>query len=239
MSGKLPANSQGSRKGNILWTNRINISTNGPDCGRIEFDLTNGSEIAIALTLRDPNYISDTLVLDGQTKGIGLFSLALDRKSFTNGMFELKLGKLGNQCVFTFSKVQQITAAGVSTGASITKTFTIDGLGETPLDGWTMWMPGFADKEGWSVNWSDSLMQWVNVDYWQDLPNRFRAGDVVVADVEHKTVYVNGVEAPDLYRVGNEWDSFYIQPGDNSIMPIASSWAQAFDAQIEWREAYV
>ncbi|MCI1985326.1 MAG: phage tail family protein [Lactobacillus sp.] len=239
MSGTIHANSQGNSKGNCLWVNRFNATTNAPATGRIEFNLTSGSTVVLGMTVRDSNYSADGLELDAQFEGRPLFTMDLDRRQFTNGMFEAKIGKLGNQVTFTLSKVQKLTAAGVNASAVLTKVFNIDTLGATPIDGWTVWTPGFADKLGWTINWSDSIFQWVNVDFWQDLPNRFKLGDVVVADVAHQMVYVNGVAAPDLQAVGNQWDSFYIQPGDNSIMPLASSWAQAFDAQIEWREAYV
>ena len=238
MSGTIAANSQGSNMGNLLWANRINLATNAQAAGRIEFNLTSSSNIVLSMVLRDSNYASDILTLDLIAMGQTIWSHNLDRKLFTNGFYSLQIGKLGNQATFRLAKIQTLEG-GMNTGQTLVQSPTIVGLADAAIDGYTVWMPGFSDKPGWTINWSDSIFQWVNVEYWQDLPNRFSAGDELVADVATKTVYVNGVEDGTVQAIGNDWDKFMIQPGENTLQPVASSWAEPFTAKIEYREAWL
>lgn len=238
MMGRFPANSQGNNQGNLIWTNRINVATDKAAAGRIEFNLYAGSTLALAMVLHDSNYAVDMLTLDLLCMGQTVWSQNLDRKLFPNGFYNLQMTKFGDQASFAFAKIQSL-ADGLQTGQTINKSFTMSGLASAAIDSYTTWMAGFADKTGWTINWSDSQFEWANVDYWQEIPNRFKTGDEVIADVATKTVYVNGAEDASLQTVGNMWDSFKLAPGSNSIQPVASSWAKPFAAKIEYREAYV
>ncbi|WP_338217953.1 distal tail protein Dit [Lacticaseibacillus salsurivasis] len=238
MSGTIAANSQGSNTGNLLWANRINLATNAKASGRIEFNLTSGDTVALSMVLHDSYYTADVLALDLIAMGKTIWTQNLNRKLFTNGFYSLQIGKLGNQATFRLAKIQTLEG-GMKTGQTLVQSPTIVGLADASIDGYTVWMTGFSDKTGWTINWSDSIFQWVNVDYWQDLPNRFSAGDELVVDVATKTVYVNGVEDGTVQAIGNDWDKFMIQPGENTLHPVASSWADPFTAKIEYREAWL
>lgn len=239
MSGTIGANSLGSNTGNFLWTNRFNVKTSVAALGRDEFTLTSSKKVVASVILRDSIGSADSLVLDCQFGNSMLYSGELNRKIFTNGFYEAQIRRLGDTITFQLGKIQTLTGGVKLTNSVITKTFTMSGFSSTAIDGFTAWFPGFSNTTGWTSNWSDSLFQWLNVDYYVDIPNRYAAGDVVTADVATKTVYLNGVEAPELAVVGNQWDDFWLQPGHNSIMPVASSWASPFSAQIQWREAFV
>ena len=239
MSGSIGANSLGSNTGNFLWTNRFNVKTSVAALGRAEFTLTSSKKVVASIILRDSIGSADSLVLDCQFGNSMLYSGELNRKIFTNGFYEAQIRRLGDTITFQLGKIQTLTGGVKLTNSVITKTFTMSGFSDTAIDGFTAWFPGFFNTVGWGANWSDSLFEWLNVDYYVDIPNRYRAGDVVTADVATKTVYLNGVEAPELAVVGNQWDEFWLQPGHNSIMPAASSWASPFSAQIQWREAFV
>lgn len=108
-----------------------------------------------------------------------------------------------------------------------------------PIDGWTAWFPGFSDQRGWSINWQDSYFEWINVDYWDDIPNRFKDGDVVKIDVSNRRVLVNGFEDRTLQTIGNDWGGFKIHPGDNTIRLLTSNWAKQCKAEIAWQEAWL
>lgn len=245
MHGEFPANSLGDNKGNFIWSNRINFSTNGPEAGRVEFNLTSDTGVVMSLVLHDSNYQTDMLELDFVCDGQAAFSQNLDRRKFTNGFYNITMKRLGDQASFTFAKIQSLGKSGITTGASVSETYTFGGLSDLSVTGYTAWFAGFGNKPGWGINWSDSVFDWVNVDYWQDMPNRFKAGDVIMADVATKTVYVNGVEDPTLQTVGNEWDGFMLQPGVNRLQLVLSSWAEpatdgsTAQARVDYREAWL
>lgn len=62
------------------------------------------------------------------------------------------------------------------------------------------------------------------VDAWRDIPNKFSAGDVVEANCRNGEILLNGVAAPELGALGNNWESFYLTPGLNQIGIAFSDW---------------
>ncbi|WP_195486564.1 phage distal tail protein, partial [Lacticaseibacillus paracasei] len=85
----------------------------------------------------------------------------------------------------------------------------------------------------------DMDIEWLNVDYWTDLKNRFGAGDVATIDVANRAVYVNGVPDSTLHTIGNEWSKFRFNPGDTLIQMVPSSWAQPFACEVDLKEAWL
>jgi hypothetical protein len=61
-------------------------------------------------------------------------------------------------------------------------------------------------------------------DVWRDIPNKFSAGDVVEANCRNGEILLNGVSAPELGAIGNNWESFYLKPGLNQIGLAFSEW---------------
>lgn len=61
-------------------------------------------------------------------------------------------------------------------------------------------------------------------DVWRDIPNKFSAGDVVEANCRNSEILLNGVAAPELGAIGNNWESFYLTPGLNQIGFAFSEW---------------
>lgn len=240
MYGPIPANALGVNTGNFIWKNRLNVATSVKAAGRAEFTLSSGKTVAVSAVLRDSLYTADTLTFDCVYQATLLASVTLNRKLFTNGFYEIEIARLGNQVTFQLAKIQTLNSSGVHySNALVKKVFTMAGFSNLAIDGLTGWFPGFSNTTGWTVNWSDSRFTWVNVDFWQDLPNRFSKGDVVTADVATKTILVNGVPDLSLHTVGNTWDKFMLQPGENTIQTIQSSWATTpLDVSIQFREAY-
>ena len=54
-----------------------------------------------------------------------------------------------------------------------------------------------------------------NCDTSKDIPNKFSANDVVEADCKNGEVKLNGVPAPGLGALGNDWETFILTPGLN------------------------
>lgn len=239
LSGVIKPNTLGKSDGNFVFANRLNISTGSKQAGRIEFNLTSGSTVVMSMILHDSNLAGDELQLEMWANGQNLYSQHLNRRQFTNGFYEARMTKLGDTVSFRLAKVNSITNAGMSVGVTLQETYTVDGFSSVTVDGYTGWLAGFSNYPGWGVNWSDSNFTWVNVDYWQDLPNRYKDGDDVVIDVANRAIYVNGVEEPSLQTVGNDWEGFALEPGDTTIQLVSSSWADMYDCTIQVREAYV
>ena len=76
----------------------------------------------------------------------------------------------------------------------------------------------------------------------RDIPNKFSAGDVVEADCEDGEIYLNDARAPELGALGNDWETFYLEPGTNQIGVVWSDWVPAGSApncKIRYREVFL
>ena len=235
MSGTIPPNSNGSNTANFQFVNRVNVDTSGPEVGRFEFNLTYKGKIVASLALFDDSPANDQLVFsgtlfDGKDAKMVFFDL-LPRNYYRGGNYNAVITKMGNKLTFRLDRLD-LGDGGI-------EPVDIGGFPAMPIDGWTAWFPGFSDQRGWSINWQDSYFEWINVDYWDDIPNRFKDGDVVKIDVSNRRVLVNGFEDRTLQTIGNDWGGFKIHPGDNAIRLLTSNWAKQCKAEISWQEAWL
>lgn len=238
--GPIKANAAGVNTGNLIWSNRFNVTTSVGALGRAEFNLQSGDDIAICFVIRDSTYAADMLTVEGWVNGQNIFSQDLNRKLFTNGFYEIVESKLGNTITFKLTKIKQLSASGIiSSAQTVFPPVTIDGVADTPIDSFTVWMAGFSNKTGWTINWSDSVFQWVNVDYWKDLPNRFTDGDTLLIDPSQIKVFVNDVEDRTLHAIDNDWEKFRLDPGETKIKIIASDFAATPTVVATYREAFL
>ena len=60
-----------------------------------------------------------------------------------------------------------------------------------------------------------------------------------VAKCEDASIFVNNKQKDILGAIGNEWESFYLKPGDNQIGVLASDWAQTPDIEMIIREVWL
>ena len=75
---------------------------------------------------------------------------------------------------------------------------------------------------------------------WQDIPNKFSAGDTVTADCSNADICLNGLPSPELGALGNEYEDFYLSPGSNQIHCVWSDWAQKKpNFKLRYREVYI
>ena len=235
MSGIIPKNSNGSNTANFQFVNRVNIGTNAAEVGRFEFNLTYQGKIVASLALFDDSASNDQWVFSGTVydgrQAQMIFWDLLPRNYYRDGNYNAVITKMGDQLTFRLDRVD-LGDGGIETR-------TVSGFSKVPIDGWTAWFPGFSDQRGWSINWQDSYFEWINVDYWDDIPNRFKDGDVVQIDVANRRVLVNGFEDRTLQTIGNDWGGFKIQPGNNTIELLTSSWAKQCKAEVSWQEAWL
>ena len=235
MSGTIPKNSNGSNTANFQFVNRVNVGTNAAEVGRFEFNLTYQGKIVASLALFDDSASNDQWVFSGTvydgSQAQMIFWDLLPRNYYRDGNYNAVITKMGDQLTFRLDRLD-LGDGGIETRI-------ISGFSSVPIDGWTAWFPGFSDQRGWSINWQDSYFEWINVDYWDDIPNRFKDGDVVKIDVANRRVLVNGAEDRTLQTIGNDWGGFKIQPGNNTIELLTSSWAKQCEAEVYWQEAFV
>ncbi|TXJ67048.1 distal tail protein Dit [Lacticaseibacillus paracasei] len=235
MSGTIPKNSNGSNTANFQFVNRVNVGTNAAEVGRFEFNLTYQGKIVASLALFDDSASNDQWVFSGTvydgSQAQMLFFDLLPRNYYRDGNYNAVITKMGDQLTFRLDRID-LGDGGIETR-------TVSGFSSVPIDGWTAWFPGFSDQRGWSINWQDSYFEWINVDYWDDIPNRFKDGDIVQIDVANRRVLVNGAEDRTLQTIGNDWGGFKIQPGNNTIRLLTSNWAKQCEAEIAWQEAWL
>ncbi|MEY4716071.1 distal tail protein Dit [Lacticaseibacillus paracasei] len=235
MSGTIPKNSNGFNTANFQFVNRVNVGTNAAEVGRFEFNLTYQGKIVASLALFDDSASNDQWVFsgtvyDGRQAQMLFFDL-LPRNYYRDGNYNAVITKMGDQLTFRLDRID-LGDGGIETR-------TVSGFSSVPIDGWTAWFPGFSNQRGWSINWQDSYFDWINVDYWDDIPNRFKDGDVVQIDVANRRVLVNGAEDRTLQTIGNDWGGFKIHSGDNTIRLLTSNWAKQCKTEVSWQEAWL
>lgn len=235
---KVPPSGHGA-KANFMVKDRLSFNVSGNSYGQMEFNLNAGDTVAMSTVLRDGDGTLGRIFVEEWVMGQRVRIVELNLRVFTGGYFEIKMSRMNGVAQFQIATVAGLSGDDVSKyGASLVDAWTVEGFGDAEIDGMTTAFMKFEGYPATGMNWTDSVFDWVNVDYWKDLPNRFKSGDVVTADVATKKVYVNGVEDTTLQTVGNQWDSFMLPSGKSTIQPVASSWATPFSAEITYREAW-
>ncbi|MHC3386065.1 distal tail protein Dit [Lacticaseibacillus paracasei] len=237
--------SNGSNTGSFIAKWRYKFNSNVSALGAIEMTLDNDTGVAYEVIIR-ANYAGkddvDVQVFVGSTL---VFQQTLNRRVFSNGRYyEAKLTKLGNTLNLQLAGIVQ---GGITPSEVITRNPPLvmppialtPAQASIPITGTTLWFQRFENYPYPDMGVYDMDVEWLNVDYWTDLKNRFGAGDVVTIDVANRAVYVNGVPDTTLHTIGNEWSKFRFNPGDTLIQMVPSSWAQPFACEVDLREAWL
>jgi predicted phage tail component-like protein len=234
----VPANKNGENTGNIVTYTRFYFNTDIKSSGRLEVTLAGDNKVVFESVIRDSTEVNDEIVWECWYDDQQLSMVKLDRKKFYNGpLYELRMWRFGSNVNFQLARVESVIASGAQVVTPLRQSFDV-GNGEA-IDSIQFWFERWKEAKPVTMGVTDFYAKWTNVNSWNDFANRFSIGDVVQADVATKTIYVNGVQDNTLHAIGNMWDSFWIQPGRNTIMPVASSWATPFDATVEYREAWL
>lgn len=232
-------NSNSDNTGNFIFRNRIHLDSSTTRQGHIQFCLQNGSNVAFSIVLRSSSSSKDTLDIEAWAGTTRLTNVSVDRKKFTDGFYEVKITRLASTIQYSLAKVTGWNKDGTpKTGLSKIISYNLDDFANTPVDSLTVWFMRFKKTEHIVMDLTDCHFDWVNVDYWSDLPNRWGIGDEVRIDTAQRRVYVNGVIDNTLQRVGNDWDKFKLAPGLNIIQPVCSNWAEMYDCTVTYREAW-
>ena len=225
------------------WRYKFNSSVNA--LGAIEMTLDNDTGVAYQVIIR-ANYAGkddvDVQVFAGSTL---VFQQTLSRRVFSNGRYyEAKLTKLGNTLNMQLAGIVQ---GGIKPAEVVTRnpplvmppiTFT-SAQASIPITGTTLWFQRFKNYPYPDMGVYDMDIEWLNVDYWTDLKNRFGAGDVVTIDVANRQILVNGVINTNLQMIDNDWKKFKLAVGDTLVLDKRSYWAQPYETEIAFREAFL
>ncbi|QOP47573.1 distal tail protein Dit [Lacticaseibacillus paracasei] len=237
--------SDGSNTGSFLAKWRYKFNSNVSALGAIEMTLDNDTGVAYQVIIRS-NYAGkddvDVQVFAGSTL---VFQQTLNRSVFSNGRYyEAKLTKLGNTLNLQLAGIVQ---GGITPSEVVTRNpplimppimLTSDEA-SLPITGATLWFQRFENYPYPDMGVYDMDIEWLNVDYWTDLSNRFSAGDVATIDVANRQILVNGVINADLQLIDNDWKKFKLLPGDTQILTKRSSWAQPYEVEVAFREAFL
>ncbi|WP_261912343.1 phage tail family protein, partial [Lacticaseibacillus paracasei] len=237
--------SNGSNTGSFIakWRYKFNSSVNA--LGAIEMTLDNDTGVAYQVIIRS-NYAGkddvDVQVFAGSTL---VFQQTLNRSVFSNGRYyEAKLTKLGNTLNLQLAGIVQ---GGIKPSEVVTRNTPLimppimltSAQTSLPITGATLWFQRFENYPYPDMGVYDMDIEWLNVDYWTDLSNRFSAGDVATIDVANRQILVNGVINSDLQLIDNDWKKFKLLPGDTQILVQRSSWAQPYEVEVAFREAFL
>ena len=230
LSKKIPKSSANTNTGGFIWKTRFDWATDVWKMGRVEFTLSNaGKVIANATVLDDSNanmmYIATYCM--GQEARQGT---SLNRKDFSDGEYEIRFERTsdGGQI--------QLTKVG---GPSFVVPLNFTDYQGTAIDEITIWTQKFGNQDSAGIKIKSTSFEWLNVETLVDVPNRWGTGDMVKIDIANRKIYVNDVLDNSLQKVGNQWESFALQPGQTVIQPVASSWATMYDCKLTYREAWL
>ncbi|RNE05575.1 distal tail protein Dit [Lacticaseibacillus paracasei] len=225
------------------WRYKFNSSVNA--LGAIEMTLDNDTGVAYEVIIRS-NYAGkddvDVQVFAGSTL---VFQQTLNRSVFSNGRYyEAKLTKLGSTLNLQLAGIVQ---GGIKPSEVITRTPPLvmppialtPAQASIPITGATLWFQRFENHPYPDMGVYDMDIEWLNVDYWTDLKNRFGAGDVATIDVANRQILVNGVVNADLQLIDNDWKKFRLLPGDTQILTQRSSWAKPYEVEVAFKEAFL
>lgn len=237
--------SNGSNTGSFIAKWRYKFNSNVSALGAIEMTLDNDTGVAYQVIIR-ANYAGkddvDVQVFAGSTL---VFQQTLNRSVFSNGRYyEAKLTKLGNTLNLQLAGIVQ---GGIKPSEVVARNpplimppimLTSDEA-SLPITGATLWFQRFENYPYPDMGVYDMDIEWLNVDYWTDLSNRFSSGDVATIDVANRQILVNGVINADLQLIDNDWKKFRLLPGDTQILAQRSSWAQPYELEVAFREAFL
>lgn len=74
----------------------------------------------------------------------------------------------------------------------------------------------------------------------QAIPNKIQSGDVIEVETRSGTIYVNGIQTEGLGALGNDYETFTLKPGNNTIGFTCSDWAANDPTyKVRYKEAFI
>lgn len=237
----LPADANGdvgAANFTLSYAQRMSIGSGNKDTnqyGGIQVLLTNGSGTSRTI-------VAGVSVYKEQSGKTGKLRFYVNGKAMQTVDVDLSY----NNKYFTLSKSSTITKSGQTVTfniCGIKKTFRDSAIKDVVVNEVTFALSKFGNKPALSYNglfWVKFVKD--NCETWKDIPNKFSANDVVTANCKTGEIQKNGVSAPALGALGNDWEGFYLTPGINQIGITYSDWVTADYAptfKVKYREVFL
>lgn len=207
---------EGATDFTLTYSQKMMIGNNATsEIGAFQVILTNGTGANRKILAGLNIYKSTT----GTKAGLGLY---LNGKAVfnTGGLIDLSTeNKLNTTTITKNGNTVTFNVAGM------TKQFTDDDITDLSVNEVTFTFTKYKDKTPLTFNglYSAKLVK-NNVKVYNDIPNKFSANDILMADCRNAEITLNGVSTPALGAVGNDWEEFYLTPGLNQIGVAYSNW---------------
>ncbi|MCC4043750.1 distal tail protein Dit [Enterococcus gallinarum] len=240
MYKEIPKNSSNQTTGNFEWLNRFNFKPTKIGGGRIQFTLQNNNGPVISLVVRDGTPSTEQLIVEFNCFNTTLKTVTLDRKKWNGSFWEMSISRTsGTEITFKFSMWHSFS--GDTVNASAVEVFNINEptLNEIGIDAMNIWFMKFGTYQPVTMDWTDTKFYWTNETVISNIPNLFDDGDILEIDTKNRRVSINGVENLKLHALGNTWERFVVEPGTTTFLPVASTWANMFDFEVELKGAYI
>ncbi len=238
----LPADASGATGAanfTMTWKQKMSIgsassATNERGAFQCMLSDASGKVIAGVRILKSAAGKAATLVF--YVNGKQVYSASIDL-SYNNKYFGNKETAVQTSKITKSGKTVTFAIAGT------TKSFNDSAIASTAVTKVTFMFEQYSTNSALSYNglyWAKFVKD--NCETWKDIPNKFSANDVVTADCKAGKIYLNGVNAPELGALGNDWETFYLVPGLNAIGFAYSEWVTAECApsfRVRYREVFL
>lgn len=236
----IPKNYANKNTGNFISANRFKFSSGIEDLGRFTFTLQNGDEPAFSFVLRDSGRTRDELIAEFYTGPKAEANFTLDKRKFNTDFFEITIQRGPNgQMTFKLASIGLVNGQNILGPEPLVYNTTSPIFADVGIDSQVTWCQRMGNEPVSQMQWTDSKFTWINEDTMTNVPNLFEDGDLVEIDTAARKVYINRVENFQIQAIGNMWERFAVEPGTTTMLPVASTWADMYECQIELREAYL
>lgn len=241
----IPKNTSNLDTGNFTYRSRFDFEPTKTTSGRLTFTLQNSSLGSIvSCVIRDSSRVREELIVEFSCFDKVQKRLTLDRKEWTGRFWEIQIQRTSDTTVeWKFSKWKAFSGEGIIASKAEVFSATLPEISGVGIDGLCTWFQKWGDdptnEHALYMTWTDCKFYWDNETTFTNIPNLFDDGDVLEIDVLNRKVFLNGFENFKLHALGNTWERFAVEPGTTTFLPVASSWANIFDFEVELRGAYI
>lgn len=165
----------------------------------------------------------------GDIKETAEINIANGNKYF-NQSTSIKITKQGKRVTFAI-------------GSAISKTYIDEAISDVVASEVTFAFLKYGTVAPLTYNglyWAQFVKNYCET--WKDIPNKFKANDIVEADCRTGEITHNGASARSLGALGNDFEGFYLSPGLNQIGTSFSDWVdEGFEPtfKVKYREVYL
>lgn len=90
------------------------------------------------------------------------------------------------------------------------------------------------------MGFDEFRFQKMNVEKWNDVPNKFSKDDVFIINTSNGDVTLKGLPQYSIGAIDNSWDEFKLSPGNNQIKCVYSEWVETKPiVKMKYREVYI